>query len=324
MIINLAKIRFGSGASAKPEDSFQETYTANGSYDITPEKGHVFSGGHVEVDVHPTDKLTRTYTENSTYEISGEWTNAEITVAVPGPVEETFDITPTNSDITVVPTVADNVFSGGVVRGYDVDPIYNALDDLNTGDPVPPVTPFVVPEGIKFAYSSVTSFPNNWIWSQATDLSNMFSYCSSLTSIPQLDTSNVTGMNSMFLACSSLTSIPQMDTSRVTDMNYMFYNCTSLTSIPRMDTSKVRYMDSMFNTCWSLTEINITAIPKTNIYDFITGCTALPRTEIVKLLELLPQLDSGESYRFGIGDQLSKLTDEDIAIGTAKGWQIVS
>ena len=35
----------------------------------------------------------------------------------------------------------------------------------------------------------------------------------------------------MFNSCSSLTAIPQMDTSAVTDMSYMFDSCNSLTAI---------------------------------------------------------------------------------------------
>ena len=57
MIINLAKIRFGGSGGgnspAKPEDFFQETYTANGNYDVAPQAGHVFSGGQIEVNVQP-------------------------------------------------------------------------------------------------------------------------------------------------------------------------------------------------------------------------------------------------------------------------------
>lgn len=58
--------------------------------------------------------------------------------------------------------------------------------------------------------------------SNVTSTSNMFSGCSLLTTIPELNTSNVTSMNSMFYGCSGLITIPQLDTSKVTDMYYMF------------------------------------------------------------------------------------------------------
>ena len=38
-------------------------------------------------------------------------------------------------------------------------------------------------------------------------------------------------MRYMFYGCTSLTTIPQLDTSKVISMVNMFYNCTSLTEI---------------------------------------------------------------------------------------------
>ena len=84
---------------------------------------------------------------------------------------------------------------------------------------------------------------------------NMFSSCTYLTTIPQLDTSNVTNMNQMFLRCTSLTTIPQLDTSQATNMDNMFNGCTSLTTIPQLDTSQATSMIGMFSNCTSLTTI---------------------------------------------------------------------
>ena len=56
----------------------------------------------------------------------------------------------------------------------------------------------------------------------------MFYYCSSLTTIPLLDTSNVTNMNSMFGNCKKLTTIPLLNTSKVTSMGSMFQYCPNL------------------------------------------------------------------------------------------------
>ena len=56
----------------------------------------------------------------------------------------------------------------------------------------------------------------------------MFRYCSSLQTIPLLDTSAGTNFSNMFYSCSSLQSIPLLDTSAGTDFLYMFYSCSSL------------------------------------------------------------------------------------------------
>lgn len=62
-------------------------------------------------------------------------------------------------------------------------------------------------------------------------LQALFHGCSSLASIPELDTSQVTNMSSMFTDCSTLTSVPAMDTSKVANTQSMFLGCTSLESV---------------------------------------------------------------------------------------------
>ena len=92
-----------------------------------------------------------------------------------------------------------------------------------------------------------------------TDMSEMFKYCTSLTSIDLsgLDTSNVTAMNYMFQGCTGLTSIDltPLDTSNVTGMSNMFSGCTNLVTIyadESFDTSNVTSSADMFNNCTSL------------------------------------------------------------------------
>ena len=129
----------------------------------------------------------------------------------------------------------------------------------------------VVPENIEYWFDSLTNLTtienmNNLDTSNVTDMSGMFSRCSSLTSInlTGLDTSNVTHMSGMFFGCSSLTSInlTGLDTSNVTDMIGMFYLCSSLTSInlTGLDTSNVINMQDMFMDCTLLTNVDITGL----------------------------------------------------------------
>ena len=111
---------------------------------------------------------------------------------------------------------------------------------------------------------------------KADDMSNMFNSmfygCSSLTTAPVLDfsnlnTSSVWGMSnmfrSMFYGCSSLTTAPVLDLSNWNTSGYMssmfssmFYGCSSLTTAPvldfsNFDTSSVMAMDYMFNGMFS-------------------------------------------------------------------------
>ena len=120
MIINLAKIRFGGSGGgtspAKPEDFFQETYTANGNYDVAPLAGHVFSGGQIEVDVHPENSLSLTITESGSYTSSDEFSGYKINVDVEGPKpEETLTQTITENGTQTFTPTAGSVFDSAVI-----------------------------------------------------------------------------------------------------------------------------------------------------------------------------------------------------------------
>ena len=70
-----------------------------------------------------------------------------------------------------------------------------------------------------------------------TDMSGMFSGCSSLSSLPDIskwNTINVTNMKSMFRGCSSLPDISKWNTNNANNMNWIFSGCSSLTSLPNI------------------------------------------------------------------------------------------
>ena len=188
--------------------------------------------------------------------------------------------------------------------------------------------------------------------SKVNNMESMFYGCSSLTSIPLLDTSSVTSMNSMFEGCSSLTSIPQLDTSNVTDMSDMFDGCTSLTSIPQMDTSKVKKTGYMFDGCTSLTSIPLLDYNSVTDLGYMFGFGSLnkltdlggfkdlkvssssyfldrvPNATVESLMNVINNLYdltanglSGKTINFGTTN-LNKLTDEQKAVATAKGWTL--
>ena len=144
---------------------------------------------------------------------------------------------------------------------------------------------------------------------KAGDMSNMFNSmfygCSSLTTAPVLDfsnlnTSSVLGMpnmfRSMFSGCSSLTTAPVLDlsmfdTRQVLDINEMFSSmfsgCSSLTTGPVLDLSNIssvfiknKLFSSMFYNCSSLNAVKI-KLTNTTILDgtsrftnFLTGAKA--------------------------------------------------
>ena len=97
-----------------------------------------------------------------------------------------------------------------------------------------------------------------------TNISRMFSGCSSLIELPDIskwNTNNVNNMKAMFDNCSRLSSLPDIskwNTNNVTDISFIFNKCISLSSLPdisKWNTNNVNNMSSMFQLCLSLTEL---------------------------------------------------------------------
>ena len=125
--------------------------------------------------------------------------------------------------------------------------------------------------------------------SEVTSMDNMFSNCSSLTSLDlsNFDTSKVTSMKNMFSNCSRLPSLDlsNFDTSQVTGIFGMFYYCSSLTSldVSNFDTSKVTGMDNMFNNCSSLTSLDVSNFNTsnvTNMHSMFSHCSSLTSLDV--------------------------------------------
>ena len=90
--------------------------------------------------------------------------------------------------------------------------------------------------------SSLSSLPDisNWNTNNANNMSGMFYECKSLSSLPDIsnwNTNNIKDISDMFYGCSLLLSLPDIskwNTNNVTDMNRMFYGCFSILNIPNI------------------------------------------------------------------------------------------
>ena len=171
-------------------------------------------------------------------------------------------------------------------------------------------------------------------------MSGTFYNCSSLTTIPQLNTSNVTDMGSMLEGCGKLATVPLLDTSNVKSMRQMFQYCYSLTSIPLFDTHSLTDASNMFASCTNLETIpalDFSNVTKLN-YTFFSGgiknilvtgikvsfeilYTSMEHDAIVVLLNNLATVTTTQTLTMG-ADKLALLSDEEKAIATNKGWTL--
>ena len=166
--------------------------------------------------------------------------------------------------------------------------------------------------------SSLTSVPE-LDTSQVTDMRYMFEGCSSLTSVPELDTSQVTDMRLMFTGCSSLTTVPALDTSQVWNTYRMFDGCSSLTTVPALDTSQVTNPGYMFTDCSSLESVTLPGMGN----DFVANQTLDMRDTKLAAAAANALMQSLGTPPPGGNLQLpTTATGADTSIATAKNWTV--
>jgi hypothetical protein len=104
--------------------------------------------------------------------------------------------------------------------------------------------------------SSLENFPNT---SSIQRFDGAFAGCSSLVSVPLLNTEAATHLNLAFDNCRNLTGFPAINTSSVVSMLATWRGCLNLTSFPLIDTSKCTTLGSAWDGC-----LNLAAFPLIN------------------------------------------------------------
>ena len=109
-----------------------------------------------------------------------------------------------------------------------------------------------------------------------TNFTGMFSTCQSLQTIPLLNTASGTNFSSMFLGCQSLQTIPLLNTANGVTFNSMLSSCSSLQTIPLLNTASGNNFSSMFLSCTTLQTIPLlnTASGK-NFTSMFNSCQSL-------------------------------------------------
>ena len=221
------------------------------------------------------------------------------------------------------------------------------------GEPVSPEEPIGRPLYIvgQFAKDATITTADVLVDSTHNDLSNMFEYCESLTSVNTegWNTGNVTTMKRMFYYCPKLTQldVSNFDTSNVADMDYMFSYCESLTELDlsNWDISNVWTMDYMFEHCDSLTSLdcsgwdvsNVIYLTNTfnscpNLVNFqapkniktsmkITLSSKLSHDSLMSIINNLATVTTTQTLTLGSTNRI-KLSSAEIAIATNKGWTV--
>lgn len=160
--------------------------------------------------------------------------------------------------------------------------------------------------------------------SQVTNMSSMFDVCSNLTSldVSNFNTSNVTDMSIMLSGLYRIKSLnlTSFDTSNVTDMSNMLnYNRNLIDLYLNFDISSVESIYFIFDSDDNLTnvvgkfegtkddlDLSYSPLTAASAMVFINGLATVTTTRTLSL--------SATTY--------DSLTNEQIAIATAKGWTV--
>ena len=197
---------------------------------------------------------------------------------------------------------------------------------------------------------------SNWDTSNVTTFYAMLDACFSLKTFDtsKLDTSSATNMAWMFngVGLEEL-DVSNFNTSKVTNMYAMFSGVKSMVKldVSNFDTSNVLDVGRMFS-YWNneCEELNISGLNLSNatsmdltfhITSFkvirsdglqlpdidmktigLGNSKELTVDSIVGLLNALPQSNNGYSFQIG-SDNIAKLSDEQKAIATDKGWTLI-
>lgn len=323
----LSKVTVGAIPSEYIIPSGELDITKNGTYDV---KNYV----NANVNIPEKQLGIKTITSNGTYKATDDNLDgySEVEVATSGvDINNYFEINYTGTEYyrfikriptnTIINTKSCNYMFAGFAKLQEIP----LLDTSN-------VTSM---NSMLNGCISLTSIPK-LDTSKVTSMDSMFNNCNSLPTIPLLDTSNVTNMGYMFSNCSVLTTIPLLDTSNVTNMSAVFINCKSLVTIPNFDMSKVNRISNAFNGCTKLTNVGrfenlgmaFSTTQSANYSSYklnLSACTNLTYDSLMNIINSLYDIATlgVKPQQLILGDtNLAKLTEEEIAIATNKGWSV--
>lgn len=171
---------------------------------------------------------------------------------------------------------------------------------------------------------------SKWNTSSATNMGWMFNGNNFKTlDVSNFNTSKVTNMFAMFSGSHSLTrlDISNFDTSNVLDFGRVFSYWSGVNkelNISGLNLSKCTSMDETFKSSdFKVIRSDGLQLPNIDMSNIgLYYSTELTVDSIVGLLNALPQSDKGYSFQIG-SDNITKLSNEQKAIATNKGWTLI-
>lgn len=268
-----------------------KTISANGTYNASDDNAYGY--GSVSVNVPEKNLGTKTINSNGDYNATDDSLDgySNVSVSVPEKILTTKTIT--------------------------IDGTYNATDDNADGYSQVKV---MVPT------DDINDYFNNTLTSKGYYTS---SWEELIKKIPPI---KIIGNDAkyIFYGC-RIDGFTKIDTSNVTNMSYMFFtaNCKN---IPELDASKVNNIESILMNCFNLENfgglLNLgKAYPDASIAEIyalgLQHSNNLTHDSLMNAINKLYDISNKGTQIISLGDtNKAKLTAEEIAIATNKGWTV--
>lgn len=189
-----------------------------------------------------------------------------------------------------------------------------------------------------FAFEMCTNLreiKNLVVSENAIPTTNAFNACYSLEKI-SCNTIKTSNANTMFRDCHTLIRIPNVDFSECASMQYLFYNCYALLELGELDFSAATNISNAFLYCYELRNCggfknlgmaySTTASANYSNYTLnISSSTLLTHDSLMNIINNLYDIASKgcNTQKVTMGaTNLAKLSADEIAIATAKGWTV--
>lgn len=160
-------------------------------------------------------------------------------------------------------------------------------------------------------------------------------YMPIVNSTSQTDFSNLFGANINTTTRPKLRVFPSIDTSNAVDMHNMFVYCTALDSVGLLECSKVDNINGIFKYCNNLKHLGGFTNLGRNLNGSIGSAAdavldirwanQLTTTSVLNVFNTIANVSTVKKCTIWLHpDVLNKLSADDIAIATNKGWAIQS
>lgn len=297
---------------------------------VTPDAGYL-GMQQVTINHPPVEELTEAeITQNGEFHITpSEGYDATMGVTV-------------NTQVTGKPKTLDITKNGTYTVVSDDQPISQVTINAKVTEPA---TTWTDVDGMKYGGSTITKFQDGYKFAPRTGINcySMFGNCRELTEVPLFDTSEATEMSQMFSNTQALQTIPEFNTEKTTSFenmfqyggivtfpqlntpslknaNYMFNYCSNLISVGKLDFSNVTSAVNMFYRANNLTTLGGFTGLKVN-FD-LSAANSLTKESLLNVINEAADVTASPKSLYLGTTNLAKLTDEEKAIATSKGWTL--